>query len=73
MKPIMTPITGTNLDSKPENVNEKVFEALHQFYEAFNGRNFELMQQNWLNSEAIAMDNPLGGIKRGWTELEVTY
>jgi hypothetical protein len=73
MKPIMTPITGTNLDIKPEAVDAKVFEALHQFYKAFNNRDFELMQQNWLNSEEIAMDNPLGGIKRGWDELKTIY
>lgn len=73
MKPIMTPITGRKTDLKAEGIESKVFEALHQFYEAFNGRDFELIEQNWLNSEEIAMDNPLGGIKRGWDELKTIY
>lgn len=73
MKPIKSPITGTISDRKPDNIDTKVFKALHQFYEAFNGREFELMEQNWFNSDEVAMDNPLGGIKRGWDELEVTY
>jgi len=68
MNPIQTPITG----------NEKKFdntmhEALVEFYKAFNGRDFELMQKNWLNNEEIAMDNPLGGIKRGWDEIKSIY
>jgi hypothetical protein len=73
MKPIITSITGRETDLKPEGIEPKIFEALHQFYEAFNGRDFELMEQNWLNSEEIAMDNPLGGIKRGWDELKTIY
>jgi hypothetical protein len=31
------------------------------------------MQKNWLNNEEIAMDNPLGGIKRGWEEIKAIY
>jgi hypothetical protein len=31
------------------------------------------MQKNWLNAEEIAMDNPLGGIKRGWEEIKEIY
>src|SRR5205085_3615519 len=29
--------------------------------------------QNWANSADAAMDNPLGGIKRGWNEIRETY
>jgi ketosteroid isomerase-like protein len=31
------------------------------------------MQRNWANSAESAMDNPLGGIKRGWAEIKPTY
>ncbi len=31
------------------------------------------MQANWDNSAGAAMDNPLGGIKRGWTEIRALY
>lgn len=68
MTPIQTPVTGE--ESKFDN---KMHEVLVQFYAAFNGRDFELMKKNWLNNEEIAMDNPLGGIKRGWEEIKTIY
>ncbi len=48
-------------------------EALAQFYRAFNGRDLTLMQQNWDTSEEVAMDNPLGGIMRGWPKIRGVY
>jgi len=68
MTPIQTPITG--VEKKFDNT---MHEALVEFYKAFNQKDFELMQKNWLNSEEIAMDNPLGGIKRGWKEIKGIY
>jgi len=74
LEAIQEPITGkkkigvTNLD-----VNEKAYEALNEFYMAFNSQNFELMQKNWINSKDISMSNPLGGIKRGWDDIKVVY
>jgi hypothetical protein len=68
MTPIQTAITG-----QEKHYDNKIHEALVQFYKAFNGRDFELMQKNWLNNEEIAMDNPLGGIKRGWEEIKTIY
>ena len=68
MTPIQTPITGN--ETKYDN---SMHEALVEFYKAFNGRDFELMKKNWLNNEEIAMDNPLGGIKRGWDEIKEIY
>jgi ketosteroid isomerase-like protein len=31
------------------------------------------MEANWDNSEEASMDNPLGGIKRGWPEIRQVY
>lgn len=31
------------------------------------------MKMNWLNTEEISMDNPVGGIKRGWKEVHSVY
>ena len=63
------PVTGreelTNLGEPKQ--------ALSQFYRAFNTRDLQLMQENWENSEEVAMDNPLGGIKRGWPEIRSVY
>jgi len=72
MTPIETPVTGKNFttceaDSCPKHG------ALNQFYKAFNTADMKLMQENWYNDENIAMDNPLGGIKRGWSEIKSVY
>ncbi len=45
------------------------YQALVQFYCAFNSGNMQMMSENWAQSDEIAMDNPLGGIKRGWSEI----
>ena len=47
--------------------------ALTQFYRAFNTRDLVLMRQNWSPSDDISMNNPLGGIKRGWPEIRRVY
>ena len=69
MKIIQTAITGSESFQDLTNPTQ----VLAQFYSAFNNQNFELMSQNWLQNEEIAMDNPLGGIKRGWDEITSVY
>ena len=64
-----TPITGKE---ELGNLKEPA-QALAQFYRAFNGRDLTLMGENWAQSEKIAMDNPVGGIKRGWPEVRAVY
>jgi ketosteroid isomerase-like protein len=68
-QPVQTPITGREVAG---NDNEPV-QALAQFYRAFNSRDLKLMAQNWDDSDEAAMDNPLGGIKRGWPEIRSVY
>ncbi|HYW90967.1 MAG TPA: nuclear transport factor 2 family protein [Gammaproteobacteria bacterium] len=46
--------------------------ALAEFYRAFNGRDLALMRANWHPEECV-LDNPLGGIRRGWDEIEPLY
>lgn len=46
--------------------------ALSEFYRAFNNRDLELMRRNWHPEECV-LDNPLGGIRRGWAEIEPLY
>lgn len=69
IEPIRTPITGN------EDLGDlsSPFEALAQFYHAFNTGDIEEMAQNWEMSGNIVMDNPLGGIKRGWKEIASIY
>ena len=33
----------------------------------------DVLSQNWMQSEDSAMDNPLGGIKRGWSSIQSVY
>ena len=46
--------------------------ALVEFYKAFNTQDIKLMQKNWSETEGI-MDNPLGGILRGWKNIQEVY
>lgn len=47
--------------------------ALSEFYEALNSRDMEKMARNWVQADEAVMDNPLGGIKRGWEEIRTVY
>ena len=72
MTPIETPVTGKDSTTFAADPCQK-HGALNQFYKAFNTADMKLMQENWYNDENIAMDNPLGGIKRGWSEIKSVY
>ncbi len=69
MLPIPTAITGQ------ENLGDLTtpYQALVQFYYAFNTGDMDMMATNWAQSDDIAMDNPLDGIKRGWGEIQLVY
>ncbi len=69
IKPIQTPITG----GEEQGDLSSPFQALVQFYHAFNSGNLDEMAKNWDSAGDIAMDNPLGGIKRGWNEIAKVY
>ena len=61
MKPIQEPITGKEELgdlSQPR-------QALAQFYRAFNTRDLAMIDDNFAPSDEVAIDNPLGGIRRG--------
>ncbi len=69
MQPVQKPITGQ------ENTADlsAPLQAPSQFYCAFNARDMEMMAQNWAQADDIVMDNPLGGVKRGWSEIQPVY
>jgi ketosteroid isomerase-like protein len=66
---VQTPVTGREYNGD----KREALQALAHFYSALNSRNIEMMHQNRANSAEIAMDNPSGGIKRGWSEIKTTY
>jgi hypothetical protein len=68
-KPETSVITGSE---HPETTNSP-YAALVEFYNAFNTRNLDIMTRNWNNSDEASMSNPLGGIKRGWNEIQEVY
>lgn len=53
--------------------SEGAFDALIGFYRAFNQRDLAAMAQNWLDGDEPSMDNPIGGIRRGWPEIRGGY
>lgn len=68
MDRVQIPIAGSETASPDTPLG-----ALAEFYRAFNGRDLELMHRNWLTNSDITMDNPLGGIKRGWPAISEVY
>lgn len=67
--PISDPITGRDVGIE----SGSPLAALSEFYRAFNERDLTLMERNWLASPAASMDNPLGGIRRGWGDIRTVY
>lgn len=47
--------------------------ALSAFYRAFNSRDIEAMARNWHDDADASMNNPLGGIARGWPAIRAVY
>lgn len=48
-------------------------DALIDFYHAFNTKHLPRLATNWVEGEAPSMDNPIGGIRRGWPAIAGTY
>ncbi len=69
MKPIQEAITGR----EDQGDRTSPFQALVHFSCAFNSRDMGMMADNWAQSDDVAMDNPLGGLKRGWEEIRPVY
>jgi ketosteroid isomerase-like protein len=68
-KAIEEPITGNEELgdlSQPQ-------QALAQFYRAFNARDLKMIDDNFAHSDDVAIDNPLGGIRRGADEPHKMY
>jgi hypothetical protein len=40
-----------------------------EFYKAFNARELDGLAENWEQGDAPSMDNPMGGIRRGWRSI----
>lgn len=69
MKLEQAPVTGR----EPETLTSPKMRALSQFYRALNNRDLDLMSRNWAQTDEAVMDNPVGGIKRGWPAIRSVY
>ena len=68
-KPIQDPITG---DEDLGDLSQPQ-QALAQFYRGFNTRDLKMIDENFARSDEVAIDNPLGGIRRGADQPHVMY
>jgi hypothetical protein len=48
-------------------------DALIDFYRSFNARDLDGLTANWADGDAPSMDNPIGGIRRGWPAIRDGY
>ena len=46
---------------------------IESFYFAFNRRDMEVFREVWANDDLIQLNNPLGGILRGYTTIANLY
>jgi ketosteroid isomerase-like protein len=69
MNVVSAPITG----AEPIRNGAEPFNALVEFYRAFNTRDLTLMSANWTTSDEASMSNPLGGVRRGWESIQEAY
>jgi ketosteroid isomerase-like protein len=69
VKPEQVPVTGR--EQKKQLAPQ--MKALSDFYQALNSRDIELMARNWAPTTDAVMDNPVGGIMRGWETIRAVY
>lgn len=48
-------------------------QAIHRFYKAFNEKDMAAMARIWSNTEDVTAQNPAGGTRRGWSDLQWVY
>lgn len=67
------PITGAEPISENPGGEYAPRACLVRFYRAFNQRDLALMCDVWSQGEEVSMSNPLGDVRRGWTEIRAVY
>lgn len=61
------------IDGTQPPTGDERWDALIRFYAAFNGRDLTGARACWDDAPQVSMSNPLGGVKRGWPEIETVY
>ena len=65
----LTKITGTETQAS----DGSPLDALIDFYRSFNARDLDGLAANWADGDTPSMDNPIGGIRRGWPAIREGY
>lgn len=65
----LTEISGAETRSGDGNA----LDALIDFYRAFNAGDLDALAANWAEGDAPSMDNPIGGVRRGWPSIRDGY
>jgi len=66
-------LSKNHIDGSETTFSSAEEQALSKFYKAFNSGSMQLMEQSWLTNDEASMDNPIGGIRRGWTQIAEGY
>ncbi|MDF1631291.1 nuclear transport factor 2 family protein [Mycoplana sp. MJR14] len=69
MQTHLVEISGT----EPRAGDGSPLDALIEFYRAFNAGDLKGLESVWVEGEAPSMDNPIGGIRRGWGTIAEGY
>lgn len=65
----LTEITGAETQAG----DGSALDALIGFYRAFNAGDLNALAANWADGDLPSMDNPIGGIRRGWPAIHEGY
>lgn len=69
MSSTLIEITGAETPAE----NGGPLDALIGFYKAFNSGDLDGLATNWAEGDVPSMDNPIGGIRRGWPSIREGY
>jgi hypothetical protein len=58
---------------EPPHGDGGALDALIDFYRAFNSGDLAGLTRNWSQGDDPSMDNPIGGIRRGWEAIAQGY
>ncbi|NEO41278.1 MAG: DUF4440 domain-containing protein [Moorea sp. SIOASIH] len=56
-----------------KNSREGAYAALETFYHSFNQRSLQVLERVWTPNDLIQLNNPLGGIERGYKPIKDLY
>jgi hypothetical protein len=65
----LTEVTG----AEPRAGDGSPLDALIDFYRAFNSGDLNGLAAIWADEDTPSMDNPIGGIRRGWPAIREGY